>query len=33
VGILHLDDYDNALRLIVALIRKRDQSTVQGLTV
>jgi putative aminopeptidase FrvX len=33
VGILHRDDYDHALRLIVALVRKLDQSTVQGLTV
>ena len=33
VGIMHRDDYDNALRLVVALIRKLDQSTVQGLTV
>ncbi len=33
VGIMHRDDYDNALRLVVALVRKLDQATVQGLTV
>lgn len=33
VGILHRDDYDNALKLIVALVKKLDQTTVQGLTV
>ncbi len=33
VGIMHRDDYDNALRLVVALIRKLDQTTVEGLTV
>ena len=32
VGIMHRDDYDNALKLIVALIKKLDQATVQGLT-
>ena len=33
VGLLHRDDYDHALRLIVALIRKLDGATVQELTV
>jgi putative aminopeptidase FrvX len=33
VGIMHRDDYDHALKLIVALVKKLDQSTVQGLTV
>ncbi len=33
VGIMHRDDCDNALRLVVALVRKLDQTTVQGLTV
>jgi len=33
VGILHRDDYDHALKLVVALIKKLDQTTVQGLTV
>ena len=33
VGIMHRDDYDHALTLIVALIKKLDQATVQGLTV
>jgi endoglucanase len=32
VGIMHRDDYDNALRLLVALLRKLDQATVEGLT-
>jgi len=32
VGIMHRDDYDNALRLVVALVRKLDETTVQGLT-
>jgi endoglucanase len=33
VGILHREDYDHALRLVVALIRKLDQDTVHELTV
>jgi endoglucanase len=33
VGILHRDDYDNALKLVVALIKKLDRATVEGLTV
>jgi endoglucanase len=33
VGIMHRDDYDHALELIVALVKKLDQATVQGLTV
>lgn len=33
VGILHRDDYDNALKLVVALIKKLDQTTVRELTV
>jgi putative aminopeptidase FrvX len=33
VGIMHRDDYDNALELVVALVRKLDETTVQGLTV
>lgn len=33
VGIMHRDDYDNALKLVVALIKKLDQATVQELTV
>jgi len=33
VGIMHRDDYDHALTLIVALIKKLDQATVQELTV
>lgn len=33
VGILHRDDYDRALKLIVALVKKLDQTTVQGLAV
>jgi endoglucanase len=33
VGIMHRDDYDNALRLVVALLRKLDGATVAGLTV
>jgi len=33
VGILHRDDYDHALELIVALVRKLDETTVQGLTI
>jgi len=33
VGIMHRDDYDHALKLIVALIRKLDGATVEGLTV
>jgi putative aminopeptidase FrvX len=32
VGILHRDDYDRALKLIVALVKKLDQDTVEGLT-
>ena len=30
-GIMHRDDYDNALKLVVALIKKLDQATVRGL--
>ena len=33
VGILHRDDYNRALELIVALVKKLDRATVQGLTV
>jgi putative aminopeptidase FrvX len=33
VGIMHRDDYDNALKLVVALIKKLDEATVQELTV
>lgn len=33
VGILHRDDYDNALKLVVALIKKLDQTAVRELTV
>ncbi len=33
VGIMHRDDYDHALELVVALVKKLDQDTVQGLTV
>jgi endoglucanase len=31
-AILHREDYDNALKLLVALIRKLDRDTVIGLT-
>jgi len=31
-GILHSDDYDNALKLLLALIGKLDEKTVKGLT-
>ncbi|MDQ7792842.1 MAG: M42 family metallopeptidase [bacterium] len=31
-GIVHLDDYDNAVRLLVALVRRLDEPTVAGLT-
>lgn len=33
VGILHRDDYDHALELVVALVKKLDQATVEELTV
>jgi len=33
VGIMHRDDYDHALRLIVSLIKKLDGATVEELTV
>ncbi|MGA9350061.1 MAG: M42 family metallopeptidase [Anaerolineae bacterium] len=33
VGIMHRDDYDNALKLVVALIKKLDQATVRELTI
>jgi endoglucanase len=33
VGIMHRDDYDSALRLVVALLRRLDGATVAGLTV
>lgn len=32
VGIIHRSDYDNAVRLLVALIRRLDAHTVRGLT-
>jgi putative aminopeptidase FrvX len=32
VGIIHRDDYDNAVRLLVAAIKKLDAETVDGLT-
>jgi endoglucanase len=31
-SIIHRDDYDNAVKLIVALVNRLDQSTVAGLT-
>ncbi|HUU43426.1 MAG TPA: peptidase M28, partial [Planctomycetota bacterium] len=31
-GILHADDYDNAVKLLVALVRRLDRKTVAGLT-
>ncbi len=31
-GIIHLDDYDNAVRLLAALIRRLDMDTVRSLT-
>jgi endoglucanase len=31
-SIIHRDDYDNALKLLVALVHKLDSQTVQGLT-
>jgi endoglucanase len=31
-SIIHRDDYDNTLKLVVALVQKLDQKTVQGLT-
>ena len=33
VGIMHRDDYDNALKLVVALIKKLDEATVRELTI
>ena len=33
VGIMHRDDYNHALKLVVALIKKLDRATVQGLTI
>jgi putative aminopeptidase FrvX len=33
VGILHRDDYDNALKLVIALIKKLDEATVRELTI
>jgi endoglucanase len=32
VGIIHRDDYDNAVKLLVAVIKKLDAGTVDGLT-
>ncbi|MFC1713753.1 M42 family metallopeptidase [Candidatus Poribacteria bacterium] len=32
VGIIHRDDYDNAVKLLVAIIKKLDADTVAGLT-
>jgi putative aminopeptidase FrvX len=32
VGIIHRDDYDNAVKLLVATIKKLDSETVHGLT-
>jgi endoglucanase len=31
-GIIHRRDYDHALKLIVAMVRKLDAATVRGLT-
>jgi endoglucanase len=31
-GIIHRQDYDHALKLIVAVVRKLDAETVHGLT-
>ena len=33
IGIMHRDDYDNALKLVVALIKKLDEATVRELTI
>jgi putative aminopeptidase FrvX len=32
-ALLHRDDYDRALQLVVALVRKLDAETVAGLTI
>ena len=32
-SIINRDDYDNALKLVVALVQKLDMKTVQGLTI
>jgi endoglucanase len=31
-GIIHRDDYDNAVKLLVAVIKRLDSKTVAGLT-